>query len=166
MMSNIVKMESYLLRNQLTKLMLIFFLVLMLFGCSNFRQAIGTEKLELDEFSTVTQRRLEIPENFDLKSNIKSQEKFPSQAKSEMFNYFGIKSRKEMDKHDEVFAKNFPLYEITKNIRIIIDEETLLLQKKSMAGIDMLFSEGSLPLIGAVINPEIEQKKFKYLKGK
>ena len=94
-MSNIVKMESYLLRNQLTKLMLIFFLVLMLFGCSNFRQAIGTEKLELDEFSTVTQRRLEIPENFDLKSNIKSQEKFPSQAKSEMFNYFGIKIRKE-----------------------------------------------------------------------
>ena len=82
-----------------------------------------------------------------------------------MLNYFGVKSRKEIDKHDMDFSKNFPLYEITSNIRTIIDEETLELQKNSMAGIDMLFNDDSLPLIGEVINPEKEQKKFEYLKG-
>ena len=159
-------MENYFLENDFfKKLVILFVLIFSLSGCSNFRKAIGSEKLELDEFSTVTQKRLVIPKDFDLSKKIVSDDINLSQSQTEMLNYFGVKSRKEIDKHDMDFSKNFPLYEISSNIRTIIDEETLELQKNSMAGIDMLFNDGSLPLIGEVINPEKEQKKFEYLKG-
>ena len=54
------------------KTYLIFFVVIILSvsGCSNLRQAVGTEKIKLDEFAIVEKNKLLMPPKFDLQSEL------------------------------------------------------------------------------------------------
>jgi len=135
-------------------------------GCSSLRQAVGSEKIKLDEFSIVEKNKLVMPPTFDLTADLKSLEKKESNAKHEISNLFGVERRLEMDSLDQKFSKLFPLEQISENIRILINEETYNLQMQSRAGIDMLFGDNDPPLIGPILDATKEQDRLDQLLNK
>ena len=135
-------------------------------GCSNFRQAVGSEKIKFDEFAIVEKNKLVMPPKFDLTADIKSVEKKESNAKHEISTLFGVERRLEMDNLDQQFAKLFPLEQISENIRIIINEETYNLRMQSRAGIDMLFGDNDPPKIGPILDAKKEQDRLIQLLNK
>ena len=132
-------------------------------GCSNLRQAVGSEKIEFDEFSVVEKNKLVMPPKFDLTAETKSLEKKESSAKHEISTLFDVERRIEMDTLDQQFSKLFPLEQITENIRVLINEETYNLQMQSRAGIDMLFGDNEPPLIGPILDATKEQDRLNQL---
>lgn len=135
-------------------------------GCSSLRQAVGSEKIKLDEFSIVEKNKLVMPPTFDLTADLKSLEKKESNAKHEISTLFGVERRLEMDSLDQKFSKLFPLEQISENIRILINEETYNLQMQSRAGIDMLFGDNDPPLIGPILDATKEQDRLDQLLNK
>ena len=135
-------------------------------GCSSLRQAVGSEKIKLDEFSIVEKNKLVMPPTFDLTADLKSLEKKESNAKHEISILFGVERRLEMDSLDQKFSKLFPLEQISENIRILINEETYNLQMQSRAGIDMLFGDNGPPLIGPILDATKEQDRLDQLLNK
>ena len=135
-------------------------------GCSSLRQAVGSEKIKLDEFSIVEKNKLVMPPTFDLTADLKSLEKKESNAKHEIATLFGVERRLEMDSLDQKFSKLFPLEQISENIRILINEETYNLQMQSRAGIDMLFGDNDPPLIGPILDATKEQDRLDQLLNK
>ena len=89
-------------------------------GCTNFRQAIGSEKIKLDEFSIVEKNKLEMPPKFDLKSEMDVTLKTGSKAKDEISLLFGVERRLELDEIDSDLAQFFQFNSILPNIRGII----------------------------------------------
>ena len=100
------------------------------FGCTNFRQAIGSEKMKLDEFSIVEKNKLEMPPKFDLKSEMDVTLKTGSKAKDEISLLFGVERRLGLDEIDSDLAQFFQFNSIVPNIREIIDQETYELQSR------------------------------------
>ena len=135
-------------------------------GCSSLRQAVGSEKIKLDEFSIVEKNKLVMPPTFDLTADLKPLEKKESNAKHEIATLFGVERRLEMDSLDQKFSKLFPLEQISENIRILINEETYNLQMQSRAGIDMLFGDNDPPLIGPILDATKEQDRLDQLLNK
>ena len=132
-------------------------------SCTNFRQAIGSEKNILDEFSIVEKNKLEMPPNFDLKSEMKTSHKTGSKAKDQISLLFGVERRNKMDDLDNNLAQFFQFNNIVPNIRAIIDQETYNLQINSRAGIDVIFGSNSEPKIGPVLDPLKEKERLENL---
>ena len=149
----------------MNKIFLAFLLIFCfhLTGCSNLRQAVGSEKIKLDEFAIVEKNKLVMPPKFDLTAEIKSLDKKVSNAKHEISTLFGVERRFEMDSLDQQFAKLFPFEQISENIRIIINEETYNLQMQSRAGIGMLFGDDEPPIIGPILDAKKEQDRLNQL---
>ena len=133
------------------------------FSCTNFRQAIGSKKIKLDEFSIVEANRLEMPPKFDLKSEMDVTLKTGSKAKDEISLLFGVERRLEIDEIDSDLAQFFQFNSILPNIREIIDQETYDLQINSRAGIGVLFGLDKQPKIGPLLDPEKEKERIKKL---
>ena len=84
--------------NVKNKIIILFMLIALTnFRCTNFRQAIGSEKIKLDEFSIVEKNKLEMPPKFDLKSEMDVTLKTGSKAKDEISLLFGVERRLELD---------------------------------------------------------------------
>ena len=152
----------------MNKIFLTFLLIFCLYltGCSGFRQAVGSEKIKLDEFAIVEKNKLVMPPKFDLTAEIKTLDNKESNAKHEISTLFGVERRLKMDNLDQQFSMLFPLEQISKNIRILINEETYNLQMQSRAGIDMFFGDNDPPKIGPILDAEKEQDRLNQLLNK
>ena len=79
----------------MNKIFLTFLLIFCFYltGCSSFRQAVGSEKIKLDEFAIVEKNKLVMPPKFDLTAEIKSLDNKESNAKHEIATLFGVERR-------------------------------------------------------------------------
>ncbi len=141
------------------KLPIIFVFIMsfgMLSSCSDFRKAVGKEKVIPDEFSVVLTPSLLIPPGYKIDPQLLKQNK--SKGANNNFNLseeIDIKNKKEIDSFSKLFnSKNIP-----NDIRKIVDEETLGISLSERRGIDILF--GNIPKTGVVIDAKKESLRIK-----
>tara|TARA_B100000989_G_C19277940_1_gene359015 strand:- start:77 stop:595 length:519 start_codon:yes stop_codon:yes gene_type:complete len=145
------------------KSLIIFVFILtlgMLSSCSDFRKAVGKEKVIPDEFSVVLTPSLLIPPGYKIdpqaiKNNSLTEDKNEFQLSKEI----EIKENKEASS----FIKLFKLKNVPKDIRKIVDEETLGISLSERRGIDILF--GDIPKTGVVIDSKKEALRIKKKKS-
>ena len=125
-------------------------------NCSDFRKAVGQEKIIPDEFSVAVTPSLLIPPGFNI--DPQSLKNINLEKTDNNFNLnqeIDIKDKKEANSFSEMFdTKNVP-----KDIRKLVDEETLGISLGERRGIDILF--GNVPKTGVVIDPKKEAIRIK-----
>ncbi len=136
------------------KFMIIFVFLLtlgMLSSCSDFRKAVGTEKVIPDEFSVAVTPSLLIPPGYNIDPQVvKSYDSNETKNDIDLSKEIDIKDEKDSNSFSQIFnSKNIP-----KDIRKIVDEETLGISLGERTGIDILF--GNIPKTGVVIDPKNE----------
>ena len=133
-------------------LIFVFFIPLgTLSSCSDFRKAVGKEVVVPDEFSVAVTPSLLIPPGYEIDPQIFKNK--VSAGNNDNFNLnqeINIRESKEINSFSEIFeTKNIP-----KDIRKLVDEETLGISLGERRGIDILF--GNIPKTGVVIDPKKE----------
>ena len=125
-------------------------------SCSDFRKAVGTEKLIPDEFSIAVTPSLLIPPGYNIDSQaFKSNDLNETNNNLNLRKEIGIKDKKEINNFSGIFnTKNIP-----KDIRKLVDEETLGISLGERSGIDILF--GNIPKTGVVIDPKKESIRIR-----
>ncbi len=123
-------------------------------GCSDFRQAVGKEKYIPDEYVFVKTPKLTIPPGFGIDSDALKGNK-------------GIKedtliSLDSDNSKNEEFESLFDTGNVPKNIRKLVDEETLGIGLSERSGLDILF--GQVPETGVVVDSEKESIRIKNTK--
>ena len=140
------------------KFLIIFVLLLlgMLSSCSDFRKAVGKEKVIPDEFSVVVTPSLLIPPGYEINPKaLKNKESLETSGNFNLNEEINIKDKKEANSFREIFHTN----NIPKDIRKLVDEETLGISLGERTGIDILF--GNIPTTGVVIDPKKEAIRIK-----
>ena len=128
----------------------------MLSNCSDFRKAVGKEVVVPDEFSVAVTPSLLIPPGYEidpqtLKSNVSGGNNDNFSLNQEI----NIRETKIINSFSEIFeTKNIP-----KDIRKLVDEETLGISLGERRGIDILF--GNIPKTGVVIDSKKEALRIK-----
>ena len=138
-------------------LIFIFFIHLgMLSSCSDFRKAVGQEKVIPDEFSVAVTPSLIIPPGYLIDPKVlKNNDLDKRNSNFSLVEEIDIKDKKEANSFSEIFeSKNVP-----KDIRKLVDEETLGISLGERRGIDILF--GNVPKTGVVIDPKKEALRIK-----
>jgi len=125
-------------------------------SCSDFRKAVGQEKVIPDEFSVAVTPSLIIPPGYLIDPNVlKNNDLDEKNSNFSLVEEIDIKDKKEANSFSEIFdSKNVP-----KNIRKLVDEETLGISLGERRGIDILF--GNVPKTGVVIDPKKEALRIK-----
>ena len=141
------------------KLILIFVFILtltMLSSCSDFRKAVGKEKVIPDEFSVVLTPSLLVPPGYQIDPQvIRNNDLTRDNNQFQLSEEIDIKENRGAGSFSELFKlKNVP-----KDIRKIVDEETLGISLSERRGIDILF--GNIPKSGVVIDPKKEALRIK-----
>ena len=128
----------------------------MLSSCSDFRKAVGQEKVIPDEFSVAVTPSLIIPPGYLINPKVlKNNDLDNRNSNFSLTEEIDIKDKKEANSFSEIFdSKNVP-----KNIRKLVDEETLGISLDERRGIDILF--GNVPKTGVVIDPKKEALRIK-----
>ena len=128
----------------------------MLSSCSDFRKAVGQEKVIPDEFSVAVTPSLIIPPGYLINPKVlKNNDLDNRNSNFSLTEEIDIKDKKEANSFSELFdSKNVP-----KNIRKLVDEETLGISLDERRGIDILF--GNVPKTGVVIDPKKEALRIK-----
>ena len=139
-------------------LLLFVFLIptVLLSSCSDFRKAVGKEKVVPDEFSVAVTPSLLIPPGYNIDPKVvKSNDLNATEIDFNLNKEFDIKDKKEAKTFSEIFVnKNVP-----KDIRKLVDEETLGISLGERRGIDILF--GNIPKTGVVIDSKKEAIRIK-----
>ncbi len=125
-------------------------------SCSDFRKAVGKEKVVPDEFSFAVTPSLLIPPGYKIdprtfKTNNSEEANYNFNLNKEL----DIKDKKEVKSFSEIFVKK----NVPKDIRKLVDEETLGISLGERRGIDILF--GNIPKTGVVIDPKKEAIRIK-----
>ena len=141
------------------KFLLIFvFLILtgMLSSCSDLRKAVGKEVVVPDEFSVAVTPSLIIPPGYEIDPKVlKNNDLDKTNDNFNLNEEINIKDKKDANSFSELFdTKNVP-----KDIRKLVDEETLGISLGERRGIDILF--GNIPKTGVVIDPKKEAIRIK-----
>ena len=141
------------------KLLLIFVSLIplgILSSCSDFRKAVGKEKVIPDEFSVAVTPSLLIPPGYKIDPQVlKTNDLEKTNNNFSLNEEIDIKDKKEANSFSEIFDyKNVP-----KDIRKLVDEETLGISLGERRGIDILF--GNIPKTGVVIDPKKEAIRIK-----
>ena len=125
-------------------------------SCSDFRKAVGQEKVIPDEFSVAVTPSLIIPPGYLINPKVlKNNDLDNRNSNFSLTEEIDIKDKKEANSFSEIFdTKNVP-----KNIRTLVDEETLGISLGERRGIDILF--GYVPKTGVVIDPKKESLRIK-----
>ena len=128
----------------------------MLSSCSDFRKAVGQEKVIPDEFSVAVTPSLIIPPGYLINPKVlKNNDLDNRNSNFSLTEEIDIKDKKEANSFSEIFeSKNVP-----KDIRNLVDEETLGISLGERRGIDILF--GNIPKAGVVIDPKKEALRIK-----
>ena len=138
-------------------LIFVFFISLgMLSNCSDFRKAVGKEKVIPDEFSVAVTPSLLVPPGYKIDPlALQNKESGETKDNFSLNKQIGIKDKKEANSFSEIFkTKNIP-----KDIRKLVDEETLGISLSERTGIDILF--GDIPKTGVVIDPKNEALRIR-----
>lgn len=141
------------------KFLLIFvFLIPMgiLSSCSDFRKAVGKEVVIPDEFSVAVTPSLLIPPGYKIDPQVfKNNDLDKTNDNFNLNEEIDIKDNKDAINFGELFdTKNVP-----KDIRKLVDEETLGISLGERTGIDILF--GNVPKTGVVIDKKKEALRIK-----
>ena len=141
------------------KFLLIFvFLIPMgiLSSCSDFRKAVGKEVVIPDEFSVAVTPSLLIPPGYEIDPQVfKNNDLDNTNDNFNLNEEIDIKDNKDAINFGELFdTKNVP-----KDIRKLVDEETLGISLGERTGIDILF--GNVPKTGVVIDQKKEALRIK-----
>ena len=141
------------------KLLLIFVFLIplgLLSSCSDFRKAVGREVVIPDEFSATVTPSLLIPPGYEIDPRVLINN--DSKKTNDNFNLneeIDIKGKKEVNNFSEIFdTTNVP-----KDIRKLVDEETLGISLSERTGLDILF--GDIPKTGVIIDPKKEAIRIK-----
>ena len=128
----------------------------MLSSCSDFRKAVGQEKVIPDEFSVAVTPSLIIPPGYLIDPKfLKNNDLDTRSSNFSLVEEIDIKDKKAANSFSEIFdSKNVP-----KDIRKLVDEETLGISLGERRGIDILF--GNIPKVGVVIDPKKEALRIK-----
>ena len=139
-------------------LVLFVFLLTMgiLSSCSDFRKAVGKEKVIPDEFSVAVTPSLLIPPGYEISPEVlKNNDQYNTNDNFYLNNKIEIKNKKEANNFSELFdRKNVP-----KDIRTLVDEETLGVSLSERTGIDILF--GNIPKTGVIIDSKKEALRIR-----
>ena len=134
----------------------------MLSICSDFRKAVGKEVVIPDEFSVAVTPSLLIPPGYEIDPQVfKNNDLDKTGDNFNLNEEINIKDKKYGNSFSELFdTKNVP-----KDIRKLVDEETLGISLSERTGLEILF--GDIPKTGVVIDPKKEAiriRKNKLLK--
>ena len=147
------------MKNSLPKFFILFLpIILSVSSCSDFRKAVGKEKVIPDEFSVASTPSLIIPPGYKIDPNkIKnnSKDNIVSNALSKKFN---IKTNQNQSEAKS-FVGLFDSKKIPKDIRRIVDEETTGIALSERSGIDILF--GTIPSTGVIIDTKKESLRVR-----
>ena len=130
-------------------------LIMSISSCSDFRKAVGKEKVIPDEFLVSTTPSLLVPPGYNIdpevfkNKNVLVKENFSLSEKMKINNTNNISS----------FEELFISKDIPKDIRKIVDEETLGVSLSERRGIDILF--GNVPKTGVVLNGKKEALRLR-----
>ena len=131
-------------------------LIISVSSCSDFRQALGKEKVIPDEFSVMTVPSLLIPPGYNIdpevfknKNSIDPQKDFSLSQKIIIDNANNVSSFKEL----------FVSRDIPKGIRKTVDEETLGISLSERTGLNILF--GDIPESGVIIDAKKEALRLR-----
>jgi hypothetical protein len=132
-------------------------LIVGLTGCSDFRQAIGTEKSSPDEFEVVVRPPLSLPPGFGARPSAgdDGQVAAVSPAVPVQESELLVSRSGKATEFDEVFAFD----KIEKDIRIKIDEETNGVIYERRLPLQILF--GDLPKVGPVVDTMAEDARIR-----
>ena len=128
----------------------------MLSSCSDFRKAVGKEVVVPDEFSVAVTPSLLIPPGYEIDPQIlKNNVSVGNNDNFSLNQEINIRETKEINSFSEIFeTKNIP-----KDIRKLVDEETLGISLGERRGIDILF--GNIPKTGVVLDSKKEALRIK-----
>ena len=128
----------------------------MLSSCSDFRKAVGKEVVVPDEFSVAVTPSLLIPPGYEIDPQVlKNNDLENTNDNFNINDVIDIKDKKDANSFGELFdTKNVP-----KDIRKLVDEETLGISLGERTGIDILF--GNIPKTGVVIDSKKEALRIK-----
>ena len=147
------------MKNSLPKFFILFLpIILSVSSCSDFRKAVGKEKAIPDEFSVATTPSLVVPPGYKIDPDIiknNSKDNIVSNALSKKLN---IKTNQNQSASKNFFAL-FGSKNIPKDIRRIVDEETMGIALSERSGIDILF--GNTPSAGIIIDTKKESLRIR-----
>ena len=125
-------------------------------GCSDFRQAVGKEKFIPNEYSFLSTPTLVMPPEFgNNKENIiENRSSINNTPKS------SLKNKDNKSGFDNLFNFN----SVPKDIRKIVDDETLGVSRSERTGLDILL--GNEPEVGVYLDSEKETLRIKKTKDK
>ena len=144
------------MKNKFLLLFVFLISLVMLSSCSDFRKAVGKEKVIPDEFSVAVTPSLLIPPGYEIDPQVLKNNDFKNTSDNFNLNEeIDIKDKKEANSFSDLFdTKNVP-----KDIRKLVDEETLGISLDERRGIDILF--GNIPKTGVVIDSKKEAIRIK-----
>ena len=144
------------MKNNLPKTFILLLpIMLSISSCSDFRQAVGKEKMIPDEYLTVITPSLAVPPGYRIKPElIRSNNLVNLDQNTNLSNRLNIKNNNVNSFTDLFVSKKIP-----KNIRNIVDQETLGISLSERTGIQMLF--GNTPQTGFVIDGKKESLRIR-----
>ena len=130
--------------------------IMSLSSCSDFRKAIGKEKVIPDEYSVVLTPSLIVPPGYKIDPEV-----FKKNRLIEEKNDFNLTEKIKINDSNNItsFEGLFISKQIPKDIRKIVDEETLGISLSGRRGIDVLF--GNTPKTGIVIDAKKEALRIR-----
>ena len=131
-------------------------LIISISSCSDFRKAVGKEKAIPDEYSVITTPSLLVPPGFNIDPEVfKNKNLLEPKKDFSLSDKIMITNRNNVSNFQELFiSKDTP-----KNIRKIVDEETLGVSLSGRTGLQMLF--GQIPETGVVIDAKKEALRIR-----
>ena len=129
--------------------------IMSLSSCSDFRKAVGKEKVIPDEYSVVLTPSLIVPPGYKIDPEV-----FKKNSLEEKKD-FNLSEKIEINESNDAtsFEGLFISKQIPKDIRKIVDEETLGISLSERRGIDVLF--GNTPETGIVIEAKKEALRIR-----
>ena len=125
-------------------------------SCSDFRKAVGKEKVIPDEFAVAMTPSLIVPPGYNIDTDI-----FNNNGATKAENDFNLSSEINVIETNQIssFQDLFVNKRTSKDIRKLVDEETLGISLSERTGIDMLF--GQVPETGIVLDAKKEALRIK-----
>jgi len=148
------------MKNNLPKIFILLLpIMLTISSCSDFRKATGKEKMIPDEYLTVITPSLTLPPGYRIKPElITNNNLINSNQNTDLSDRLNITNNKE-NKTANSFVELFVSKKIPKNIRSIVDEETLGISLSERTGLQILF--GDTPQTGFVIDGNKESLRIR-----
>ena len=126
-------------------------LIMSISSCSDFRKAVGKEKVIPDEFLVLTTPSLLVPPGYNIDPEVFKNKNVLVKENFSLSEKMKINDTNNISSFEELF--------ISKDIRKIVDEETLGVSLSERRGIDILF--GNVPKTGVVLNGKKEALRLR-----